>query len=114
MLTLRSRKTVSARHKRPLAAGGTRRTGPKPESVRQDTVEDSYFLLGCVIVTFFRMDFPPFEIVYLKSAKSPVHAEPKHDHSGIPVVLNTFTKISSLHNTGNNLHSDTPAKITDT
>ncbi len=26
---------------------------------------------------FFRMDFPPFEIVYLKSAKSPVHAEPK-------------------------------------
>jgi len=24
------------------------------------------------------MDFPPFEIVYLKWAKSPVHAEPKH------------------------------------
>src|SRR3990170_1866047 len=26
------------------------------------------------------MDFPPFEIVYLKSAKSPVHAEPKQKH----------------------------------
>jgi hypothetical protein len=25
------------------------------------------------------MDFPPFEIVYLKSAKSPVHAEAKHN-----------------------------------
>jgi len=24
------------------------------------------------------MDLPPFEIVYLKSAESPIHAEPKH------------------------------------
>jgi predicted helicase len=26
------------------------------------------------------MYFPPFEIVYLKSAESPIHAEPKHDY----------------------------------
>jgi hypothetical protein len=28
------------------------------------------------------MNFPPFEIVYLKSAESPVHAEPKQFESG--------------------------------
>ena len=44
----------------------------------QVTFEDGYFLLGCVIVTLFSHGLSSsFEIVYLKSAKSPVHAEPK-------------------------------------
>ncbi|MBU4394834.1 MAG: hypothetical protein KKD78_07370, partial [Proteobacteria bacterium] len=43
---------------------------------------------------FFRMDFPPFVIVYHKRTKSPIHAEPKHYllQSGYIVIVGVEDK----------------------
>jgi hypothetical protein len=57
--------------------------GPiKSSSEHMITSCGSRRVLFLSIALFFRMDFPPFEIVYLKLAKSPIHAQPKQNIKG--------------------------------